>query len=729
LRVIARDQGAHAARAMSPTSKGIGIGATVIGLGGLAGTLAYVGAKKAADESAQKEREAEAQRREAEAQRREAERIEVERQRLAAEQIEAERKAEQKRLEEEAEQRRLEAERIERARIEAQKEEESEEGIIARHQKAHEEYFDSGGRGPIDLNPFLVAEGVRAYYAERTGLTPVSTSDGSTSGAFFVFERLCKATVSFWTRFVNNQLAATQRLGHELRNGATAFKKTVDLYASGCVGKYDMWVAYVSDSSPSLAATRKDGAKDTNIEMVVTVLVHRDTPVTSHIGIFRTLPYWRCDKKAHKNAGRKGLSPLIHAFAAAAALCLYKHLREKRSVMLTRPVAAMGEILRRTMQGEIRVGSPIERKPRTVKMRAEIDEQLPNEGYSNDIYTPPLGSEADPFFAEDARNTTWTFDGATYPQPEWMGADECQHTDVSPSTNDTSALEHTVRLSALARKWSAAAAPSDARRCSIVVGGARIPVQCEAGQVTLAEHRCLDTWASTWNELPRIAPFDFASGKLASGKECPVVEIHNKADGNCLLYALAFYLCVKQEWNDGVNKLRDDIMNEVERMLKDPSGTFDVHRLSVEGAYYTESQSERWAKHADAKKIDASNYVSKYVFVNKMDGVDLGDLEILAFSRLYDLTVCVWQEQEDRGQTVLQRILMVPEDDSSNIAVKTGGVIPNYGTCVHLRYYKKATAKGEEREDGPTGDGGHYTLLALLDSEAPGFGRIRRRYV
>jgi hypothetical protein len=175
-------------------------------------------------------------------------------------------------------------------------------------------------------------------------------------------------------------------------------------------------------------------------------------------------------------------------------------------------------------------------------------------------------------------------------------------------------------------------------------------------------------------------------------------------------------------------------MDEVESMLNDPSGTFDGQKISVEDEDYpyTDKQRERWTEYAKSKAIDATNAVSKYIFVNKMEGVDLGDLEIAAFERRYGLKVCVWQEEKETGtsdRTVMRRILMVPDDRRSNVAVSRGGVIPNYGPCVHLRYYKKRTKKGEEPEEGQTGDGGHYTLLALLDSEDPGFGRRRHRYV
>ena len=245
----------------------------------------------------------------------------------------------------------------------------------------------------------------------------------------------------------------------------------------------------------------------------------------------------------------------------------------------------------------------------------------------------------------------------------------------------------------------------DARGCSLVVGGARIPVQCEAGKVTVEDHRCLDTWASAWTSrnLPRIAPFDLASGALENGDSRPIVEIHNKADGNCLLYALAFYLCVtRPNWHETVMGLRQNLLREVKRRLSEPDAELERYQAQLEDS----SRSE--------KAPELVDLADRYVFFRKADGVDLGDLEIAAFTRLYGLAVCVWREVNEDGVHELRRISMIPDDGSDSIRLKRGDAIPDFGTCVHLRYYR--TKSG----------GGHYTLLALLDSGATGFGR---RYV
>jgi hypothetical protein len=126
-----------------------------------------------------------------------------------------------------------------------------------------------------------------------------------------------------------------------------------------------------------------------------------------------------------------------------------------------------------------------------------------------------------------------------------------------------------------------------------------------------------------------------------------------------------------------------------------------------------QAQLEDSSRSDEAPELD--DLADRYVFFRKTNGVDLGDLEIAAFTRLYGLTVCVWREVNDDGVDELRRISMIPHDGSEadSIRLKRGDAIPDFGTCVHLRYYR-------------TQRGGHYTLLALLESGATGFGR---RYV
>ena len=241
----------------------------------------------------------------------------------------------------------------------------------------------------------------------------------------------------------------------------------------------------------------------------------------------------------------------------------------------------------------------------------------------------------------------------------------------------------------------------DARGCSLVVGGARIPVQCEAGKVTVEDHRCLDTWASAWTSrnLPRIAPFDLALGALENGDSRPIVEIHNKADGSCLLYALGLYLCAAGV-RSTVSGLRKQLLEHVERRVRDPSlDSYAKDIATLRGTRYGKKDQKAWAKHAAQENLDVKDDVEKYMFVHSREDVDLGELEIEAFSRVYNRDVCSWFNGS-LGFMVVHRSL------SDNFDFP--GRILDFDTCVHLHYYENP---------------GHYTLLALLDSGATGFGR------
>jgi hypothetical protein len=349
---------------------------------------------------------------------------------------------------------------------------EREMGRIGTQQEGHESAEKTNGAtGHIQFEWIEVADGIRAYYAERTGLPATWTlaqgPQGPQGPVYFVFERLCRATSGFWASFMNDQRDQAYRMGHLLKEGSVAFEKTLALYESGCGDTYDMWVAYVTEAKPTTIAKRgallqsesEDEGETTGIEMVVTVLVHRDAPVTSHSGIFRTYRYWHREAMPEQPRrkvphGHKGISPLIHAFAAGAALYLYPHLRVN-GVMVTKPVPVMSQILRNTMRpGEFRVGSPLERRQEHVFYRERLDREFPNDGYSNELYTPGLEAESEspPFFSKV--ESKWTFAGKEFTEPEWMQTGPCEHKDISPRANDNSSLEHTFLLSALAQKWS-----------------------------------------------------------------------------------------------------------------------------------------------------------------------------------------------------------------------------------------------------------------------------------
>ena len=168
------------------------------------------------------------------------------------------------------------------------------------------------------------------------------------------------------------------------------------------------------------------------------------------------------------------------------------------------------------------------------------------------------------------------------------------------------------------------------------------------------------------------------------------------------MHALAFYLCVaRADWNQTVVELRKSILLDVATRLRDPNAFFEIFQV----------QSELSESEEPGLSPEPDDLAARYVSSREKGGAYLGDLEIAAFTRLYKTGVCVWQVNEHQ---VLHRISRTPANGSDNIELTSTDTIPDFGTDVHLRFYP---------------DPGHYTLLALLESEASGFGRPRRRYV
>jgi hypothetical protein len=342
-----------------------------------------------------------------------------------------------------------------------------------------------------------MGDGVVAYYVECTGLPATDGFDPNTK-TYFVFEKLCPQNLLFWSEFADGHEKVSSRLNGPLRliKCAVTLQKTTQLYKDGCSEKFDMWIAYVSNVMPTTthAARRAYSTKGlervindaTGIEMVVSVLVDREAPITTHSGMFRTYRYWKQIKGeeraqyVQKNYIAKGLKPmvssifyeavghrnlstLLHAFAAAAALHVYPHLRGDHSVMVTRPLPiARNIIIKSLRKGDYTIGSQVERRLEIVEDRATRYAADPHqEEYSPEVYEPALGQPYTPLYVEeggDGPNPTWTLGGKVYNKPEWMRVvDENKHSEhfaLSAYHPPIKLLQLTIRLSALARGWN-----------------------------------------------------------------------------------------------------------------------------------------------------------------------------------------------------------------------------------------------------------------------------------
>jgi hypothetical protein len=320
----------------------------------------------------------------------------------------------------------------------------------------------------VRVRAMEVAPGEIAYFVARRDLPLTHTPEqrpptqpwlpplANDDPVHFVFERLSPATIEFWGRYAKFQYQKVERMHQApIEGGLIAFQETIDVYNKGCGGSYDMWVAYVTNGEPTALSAREALVPRANvsdrmvldasqIEMVVTVLVDRTAPFTSHSGIFRTERYWI--RKARVGGldikatpfGHARLSLHVHQFAALMSRKLYRHMRVHNSFMVTKPEDKMGEILRESglVAGrDFIAGSPKER-----------------ESGKCPFYMPPLGQPLVPFVTETSGGV-WDTTTATHHAPAWMERGECGHGFLAPAKRQIDVVTHTVRLSSLARMW------------------------------------------------------------------------------------------------------------------------------------------------------------------------------------------------------------------------------------------------------------------------------------
>jgi hypothetical protein len=335
------------------------------------------------------------------------------------------------------------------------------------------------------------------YYAVRTGL-PATDGFNPDAMTYFVFERVCPQNIEFWTKYVEAQNKSAVRDKNPISKDTSAVLRALELFPKQCSDKFDVWIAYVSSEMPTVFADRGrfnyvgGPADNTGIEMAVSVLVHRETPITTHTGIFRTLKHWvpviGDEKKQYiktnytdkglsapwgvkpppKPVGHYGLSTLCHAFAASAAITAYRHLGYI-GVMVTRSASKMGkELIKGLKQGDYIVGSPDERSQEKLDIRAEWAEttaEYPNEDedhedYLPEVYEPALGVQYTPFFAAGvdeatgAHTLTSTRTDHVYKEPEWLQLEHpCNYKFDSGGEAKHATLEYTIKLDALERSW------------------------------------------------------------------------------------------------------------------------------------------------------------------------------------------------------------------------------------------------------------------------------------
>ena len=271
----------------------------------------------------------------------------------------------------------------------------------------------------------------------------LDTKEKGKADAYFVFEQLTDINLAFWTKFGDTQRCA------EAQAGAGAFRMAIGMFSkTKTTCEHQIWIAYVSRIEPGDTNRDVDSLKD-QIEMVFAVFISHNTPITSHIGIFRTCEYIRNSDKSLF----PWLSLYLHAFAGAMS----KKINPKVLFMVTRPMPDMSKMLINTFNvgSEIMLGSQRERATGRIKEWAAEPE--------GGILTNPMLDDTleDKWSAIDDNGDKITFDRPIWIEPVKPWEDntrefKCAHHFL----RDGDIPMLIVKISALVNNWEKTVSPA-----------------------------------------------------------------------------------------------------------------------------------------------------------------------------------------------------------------------------------------------------------------------------
>ncbi len=160
---------------------------------------------------------------------------------------------------------------------------------------------------------------------------------------YFVFEKLTDENFNFWEAYFIEQRdtafhfeVPADTLNGEMksvpiRDGIVAFKYSLDLAARSDT-KQTIWIAYVTRKDPR----QPNALSSYDIEMIVSVFIDKDSPITTHMGIARNAEYFRFDMQPHVDLAMK-----LHSFSATVSNMLYGG----KQYMTTKPASDMRNIM------------------------------------------------------------------------------------------------------------------------------------------------------------------------------------------------------------------------------------------------------------------------------------------------------------------------------------------------------------------------------------------------
>jgi hypothetical protein len=146
-------------------------------------------------------------------------------------------------------------------------------------------------------------------------------------------------------------------------------------------------------------------------------------------------------------------------------------------------------------------------------------------------------------------------------------------------------------------------------------------------------------------------------------REHLILQIDNRADGNCLLESMLLYMCARNlpppEKNDTM-VLRMQLLNKLEEFAKknDLTGAYLQHEMKKmgKGAFtpHTHQQQEidNMLRRDHGRTFDQLGY-ERYLHIRRQNSLSLSELEIAAFTAITNIVVRVYQRGESGEWTTI----------------------------------------------------------------------------
>jgi hypothetical protein len=165
-----------------------------------------------------------------------------------------------------------------------------------------------------------------------------------------------------------------------------------------------------------------------------------------------------------------------------------------------------------------------------------------------------------------------------------------------------------------------------------------------------------------WSGAMRDGVFD----RITISEEQPkhlILQIDNRADGNCLLESMLLYMCARKLLPPEVKDttvLRMRLLEELEAFAKqhDPTGAYLQHEMEAmgKGAFtphkHQQQQIDNMLRRDHGKTFDQLGY-ERYLHIRRQNNQYLSEFEIAAFTNIYGIVVRVYQRGESGKWTTI----------------------------------------------------------------------------